>query len=130
MWVDRQLGVVFKQFCDEASFHREVGFLKRLEGFPCAPKVLGTTSQDQIWGVFMRHEGHPVTGGWEEVRDFIEMCIRELHIMGIHHHDVAQRNVLQRPDRLFVLIDFDNVVDAKDCLDDECPDKYPETEFL
>ena len=129
IWVDRSQEIVFKQFDDEVLFKREAGFLRRLAVLPWIPKVLGTASCDDIWGIFMRHEGPPVGGAWEEVEVFVGMCVRELHVRGVHHHDIAPRNILRRRDGSLVLIDFEQAVDVEDCKD-RCPDDYPENEFV
>ena len=127
--MDPSQGLVFKQFHEEEAFEREILFLPRLAGFPWDLKVLGTMSHNGVWGVFMPDEGRPVRQGWSEVGQFVLMCMQQLHMMGIHHHDIAPRNVLRRRDGSLVLIDYANAVNSRECTDGDCPDEYPNEEF-
>lgn len=125
VWLDCSKGIVFKQYEKEVVFHKEIGFLQRLAGLAWVPRVLATTTKlDGIWGIFMMYEGTPLplTVPFEDVEGFIRNCVGELHVRGIHHHDIARQNILQRPDKSMVLIDFECAVDAEDCLECPCPD--------
>lgn len=77
----------------------------------------------------MLHEGTPVDGDWADFEGFVRNCMQELQIMGIHHHDLAPRNILRRADGSLVLIDFGNAMDARLCNEEDCPDFWPEMEW-
>ena len=118
---------MLKQYFQEREFRRELGFLKRLAGLDWAPNVLGTTSGlHGIYGIFMMYEGVELSlsVSFQDVSHFINRCKKELHVRGIHHHDLARRNILQRPDGSLVIIDYELAVDAAECVGGaQCPDE-------
>ncbi|KAF9036192.1 hypothetical protein BJ165DRAFT_1533044 [Panaeolus papilionaceus] len=127
IWTDEERGVVFKDYFEPESFHRELNFYHRLSQarVPWIPTLLGHISTRTKTGIFLSFEGKPVEQeAWEEVTPHLESWVAELHRLGIHHHDIAQRNVLKGPAGQFTLIDFDNAVASDECPFTPCPDLY------
>ncbi|KAF9034560.1 hypothetical protein BJ165DRAFT_1533992 [Panaeolus papilionaceus] len=123
VWRDTETDVVFKQFFTADQYKRELGFYRRLAHLPWIPTVLGTVSTAGRWGIFTLFAGRPIQEDeWEEVVPALECWVKELHRLGIHHHDLACRNVLKGPNGSLTLIDFDSAVESGQCNLLECPD--------
>lgn len=125
VWVDEDMGVIFKQFPDFGKYEREFKFYKKLGWRPWLSTVLGIGRTDKTRGIYLTYEGNPVSHDeWDEVGPHLTFWLSELHATGIHHHDMAPRNILRRVNGTLVLIDFENAVEENDCdLGDDCPDK-------
>jgi len=126
VWEDRDQGVLFKQFFDEEIFRNEVQFYNRLKGIGWVPTLLGTVSERHRWGIFLTFEGQRLEEEeWNDPSslDYVKGRVIELHKLGIHHHDLAPRNVLRRPNGTLVITDFGLAMNADDCCEGEgCPD--------
>ena len=121
--IDDQRGLVMKLCASEEAFGRELWAYEKLKEKPWVPRVLGTVAEREI--LFLSLEGREVSDEeWEtdHVQRFLRKCIREMHQLGLHHHDLAPRNITIRDNQLFI-IDFEMSVTSQECNGaPHCPD--------
>ncbi|KAF9058022.1 hypothetical protein BJ165DRAFT_1521346 [Panaeolus papilionaceus] len=123
VWEDTERGIIFKQYSTADQYNNELGFYRRLAHLSWIPTMLGTVSTVGRWGIFTSFAGRPIQEDeWKEAVPALKHWVKELHTLGIHHHDLACRNVLKGPDGSFTIIDFDTAVESAQCDLSECPD--------
>ena len=118
IYFDGAGAIVIKVYDDRQVYEREVGAYLALGSQSWLPKLLGTGTIRSKPALLTTFEGTPIS---EEKFDdldtqhFLARCIQEMHRCNIHHHDMASRNVLVRPDGTICITDFGDSMQGNVC---------------
>ena len=111
----RGCAALFRFTLGRWGLRRELGFSRKLEGFPRVPRCLGRLDADAI--LFERVAAEPLHRGIAERAGpgffaALEAWIGELHRRGIVHLDLRQkRNILVGDDGKPWIVDFASAID-------------------
>lgn len=121
VWMDHKQGIVMKRCFSPEVWMKEWKIGQGLQDLPWIVRILGRSSESHRQVIFMVYEGEPVSDDeWEELEPILRSWVRILHSRGVHHHDIAARNVLRSPDGKLTLIDFGLTAECQG--GEDCPD--------